>query len=179
MRRKTFYVVACLSAALAPWLFAQPKMQSRESPTLFSGWPTSFKGRALTMLPLSERERRFSRDFPGQTARFTDGEREIIIRRVTEATRKLHPASDCFEGIGYRVRPLPLRVDNMGARWGSFIAMRGAERLRVYERIYADDGGNGWSDVSAWYWAAATGGKTSAPWWSVVIAEKESETATD
>jgi len=179
MQRTTFYVVACLSAALSPWLFAQPKPQSRESPALFSGWPTSFEGRALTALPLSEREQRFSHDFPGQTARFTDGQREILIRRITEATRKLHPASDCFEGIGYRVRPLPLRVDKMGARWGSFMATRGTERLRVYERIYADDDGGSWSDASAWYWAAAIGGKTAAPWWAVTIAEKESEMATD
>jgi hypothetical protein len=179
MRRITFYVVACLSAALSPLLFAQTNLQSRELPSSFSEWPTSFEGRALTALPLSEREQRFSRDFPGQTARYTDGQREIIIRRITEATRKLHPASDCFEGIGYRVHPLPLRVDKTGARWGSFMATRGAERLRVYERIYADDGGSSWSDVSAWYWSAAIGGKTSAPWWSVVIAEKESETRAD
>lgn len=164
---------------MAPLLFAHTKSQSHDSHALFSEWPTMFEGRALTALPLSERERRFSRDFPGQTARFTDGRREIIMRRVTEATRKLHPASDCFEGIDYSVRPLPLRVDEAGRRWGCFIATRGAERLRVYERIYADDGSDSWSDVSAWYWAAAISGKTAAPWWAVIIAERESGTATN
>jgi len=179
MRRITFYVAACLLAALSPWLFAQSKPQCCESSQLLLPvWPESFEGRTLTRLPLSEREQRFSRDFPGQTARFTDGQREIIIRRVTEATRKLHPASDCFESIGYRVRPLPLRIDKTGARWGSFMAARGGERLRVYERIYTDDGGSSWSDVSAWYWAAMDG-KDVGAWWSVVIAEKESETVTD
>lgn len=169
MRRTTFYIVACLLAALAPWLSVQPQPHEASS-VLFPGWPTQFEGRALTALPLSERERRFGSDFPGRIARFTDGNREVIVRWVTEATRKLHPASDCFEGIGYRVRPLPLRVDEAGARWGGFTATRGGEKLRVYERIYSETGS--WTDVSAWYWAAA-GQKTAGPWWAVTVAEKE------
>ena len=172
MRRTTLYIVACLLAALAPWLSIESRPQGDKTfSTVFPGWPTHFEGRALTALPLSERERRFGSDFPGRIARFTDGQREVIIRWVTEPTRKLHPASDCFEGIGYRVQPIPLRVDETGARWGGFTATRGGEKLRVYERIYADGGGS-WTDVSAWYWAAA-GEKSAGPWWAVTVAEKE------
>jgi len=120
---------------------------------------------------LSEREERFGREFPGRVARFTDGRREIIVRHVTEPTRRLHPASDCFAGLGYRVRPLPLHVDGAGARWGSFGAERGGERFLVRERIYADAGGS-WPDVSSWYWAAATGADRG-PWWAVTVAERE------
>lgn len=174
MRHRIVYAGACLLAALAPLLFAAPKTLGGGDAALtaFPGWPTHFEGRPLTRLPLSEREQRFGGDFPGQLARFTDGQREVVVRFVTEATRKLHPASDCFAGIGYRVRPLPLAVDDGGARWGSFIAERGDERLRVRERIYADGGGS-WADASSWYWAAASGAD-AGPWWAVTVAERQS-----
>lgn len=174
MRHKIIYAGACLLAFLAPLLSATPKSTGGgHVANVFPGWPTHFEGSALTQLPLSKREERFGDDFPGRIARFTDGRREVIVRFVTDATRKLHPASDCFAGIGYRVRPLPLRVDEAGTRWGSFTAERGGEKLRVYERIYADAGGS-WEDVSAWYWAAA-GGNDPGPWWAVTIAEREEE----
>jgi hypothetical protein len=172
MRHKITYAGACLLALLAPWLSAAPRSTGGAGAGAdFPGWPTSFEGRGLTQLPLSEREERFAGDFPGRIGRFTDGRREVIVRFVTDATRKLHPASDCFAGVGYRVRPLPLRVDEAGARWGSFTAERGGERLRVYERIHADSGGS-WEDVSAWYWATA-GGRSPGPWWAVTVAERE------
>ena len=172
MWRTVIYITACLVAALVPLLpHAQSKDASAENASAsFPGWPNTFEGRELTALPLSEREQRFGLDFPGRLARFTDGEREIIIRWVTEPTRKLHPASDCFEGIGYSVHPAALRVDAKGSRWGSFIATRGTERLLVYERIY-NDTGDSWADASSWYWSAI-GQKTPGPWWAVTVAER-------
>jgi hypothetical protein len=128
----------------------------------------------LTELPLSEREKRFIGEFPGRIARFTDGEREIIIRWITNETRKLHPSADCFKALGYTLHPMPIRVAAEGSRWSSFEALRGNEKLRVYERIYDQDG-NSWVDVSAWYWAALTD-NTKGPWWAVTIAESELKT---
>ncbi|HEX8495399.1 MAG TPA: hypothetical protein VF658_21480 [Pyrinomonadaceae bacterium] len=175
MRRTTLYITACLLTALIPLLPGQSGPRVGEaSSAVFPGWPTHFEGRALTALPLTEREQRFGRDFPGRIARFTDGQREVIVRWVTEPTRKLHPASDCFKGIGYQVRPLPLHVDETGARWGSFNASRGNEKLRVRERIYTDAQGGSWADVSAWYWAAFSE-KSTGPWWALTIAEQETE----
>ena len=174
MRPKLIYAGACVLAFLAPWIFAPAKTPGgRHAATAFPGWPSHFEGRALTRLPLSEREERFGGDFPGRVARFTDGRREVIVRFVTGATRRLHPASDCFAGIGYRVRPRPLQFDDSGARWGSFTAERGGEKFRVYERIYSDAGGS-WEDVSAWYWDAA-GGNSPGPWWAVTVAERATE----
>jgi hypothetical protein len=176
MRSNAFYLVACLLAALVPWasLNSKPQGGDETASKAFPGWPTHFEGRELTALPLQERERRFASDFPGRIARFTDGKREIIIRWVTEATRKLHPASDCFEGIGYSIHPQPLRVDGAGERWGSFTAVRRDEKLRVYERIYTDTG-QSWTDVSAWYWAADE--NAAGAWWAVTVAENETAIA--
>jgi hypothetical protein len=138
-------------------------------------WPTYFEGRLLRSLPLGEREKRFAADFPGGIARFTDGEREIVMRWVSRETRMLHPASDCFRGLGYSITPRPLRVDTTGAKWGAFTATHGNQRLDVRERIY-DAAGHQWTDVSAWYWSAATG-KSQGPWWAITTAQVAIETA--
>lgn len=176
MWRAVLYITACAVAASMPLFPSRYGLSDAEaSNAAFPGWPRRFEGRALTELPLTAREERFGRDFPGKIARFTDGEREVIMRWVTERTRKLHPASDCFRGTGYAVRPAALRVDEAGQRWGSFTATRGGERLRVYERIYTEGRGDqGWTDVSAWYWSAVGEG-ADGPWWAVTVAEKEQE----
>jgi hypothetical protein len=161
---------ACLVAAVVPLLGAQPNPAPVGE---FPGWPTHFAGKPLRALPSGARERRFAADFPGRIGRFSDGERELVIRWVSLETRKLHPASDCFRGIGYSIAPRPLAVDADSARWGKFVATRGKERLEVRERIY-DARGNQWTDVSAWYWAAITG-KSQGPWWAITIASSLAE----
>ncbi|HEU0254107.1 MAG TPA: hypothetical protein VFR12_13825 [Pyrinomonadaceae bacterium] len=170
MRRSSIvYVIVCAIAALVPLLSAESK-QPGNAAVAFPGWPTQFEGKTLTPLPLSELEQRFSSDFPGQLSRFTDGKREIVIRWVTEATRKLHPSSDCFQGLGYTVKPLALRRDESGSLWSSFEATKGDEQLRVYEQIRSDSG-QSWTDVSAWYWSTFSQG--SGSWWAITVAEKE------
>lgn len=164
-----FYIVSCVIAALIPFLSAESKHESAPAGA-FPGWPAQFEGRTLTAMPLTELEKRFATDFPGQIGRFTDGEREIVIRWVTEATRKLHPASDCFQGLGYSVTPLAVRRDDSGSLWSSFAARKGNEQLYVYERIH-NESGESWTDVSAWYWAAF--GEGSGSWWAVTVAEKQ------
>lgn len=175
MRRTAFYLGICALAALLPILPLRSKRADvARSTVAFSEWPAEFEGQTLRPLPLTERELRFGRDFPGHVGRFTDGRREVIIRWVSEATRRLHPAADCFEGVGFSVRPLPLHVDSDGSRWASFIATRGKERLRVRERIYTNTG-ESWTDASSWYWAAVQETR-AGPWWAITVAEAERET---
>lgn len=172
MRRSNIvYIAACTLAALMPFLSAEPESRSVAREVVFAGWPTELKGKSLTPLPLTELEQRFATDFPGRIGRFTDGKREIIIRWVTEPTRKMHFASDCFQGLGYTVRPLAVHRDEHGSLWASFAATKDTERLRVYERIH-NDAGESWTDVSAWYWAALRN-ENGGPWWAITIAEKE------
>jgi len=158
----------CAFAALAPlWFSSEKKINVRGQNT--GAFPQTFEGLALKELPLSEREKFFLEDFPGSVGRFSDGRREIIVRFVTEATRKLHPATDCFRAIGYQTKPLPLRVDGEGKRWGCFSAVKSGEELNVCERI-SDDAGNEWTDVSAWYWAALI--ETNGEWRAITVAER-------
>jgi hypothetical protein len=168
MTRATLpFILACCLAAFAPlW----PQRATTTDAADFPGWPVEFEGRALTALPLTERERRFAAGFPGQIARFHDGTREYVIRWVRRETRMLHSAADCFQGLGYDITPQPLSRDTNGALWQSFTAERAGERLRIRERIYEAAGQQSWSDVSAWYWQALFG-KTAGGWWAITIAE--------
>jgi hypothetical protein len=157
---------ACALAAVVPLAVPAP----RPAPTAFPGWPAQYDGRTLVALPLGAREAAFARDFPGRVGRFHDGRRQLVLRYVDRATRKLHPASDCFRGSGYAVAPRPVRRDADGRRWSCFGAARAAESLLVCERIDGP-GGASWSDVSTWYWSALAG---CGPWWAVTVVEPES-----
>ena len=172
MRPNTvFYIIACAIAALVPYVSAQYPTAADTAPAvMFPGWPRTFEGKTLTPIALNEVEKSFASDFPGRIARFTDGKREVIIRWVTEPTRKLHPSSDCFQGLGYSVEPLAAHRDEHGTLWARFAAIKRNSRLVVYEQIHADSGET-WTDVSAWYWSALQ--QESGSWWAITVAEKE------
>lgn len=166
------FVLAALAAAAAP-LVHTPSRPAASTGGDFPGWPQTYEGRPLTMLPLSAREASFGRDFPGRIARFSDGSREIIVRYVTEATRRLHPAADCLKGVGYTITPRPVRRDATGAPMSCIRAAQKDHALDVCEIIHSAQANHAvehWPDVSAWYWTTLANGATG-PWWSFVIAE--------
>jgi len=70
--------------------------------TVATAMPLQRQNRHPRTWPLSNRETRLMNRFPGRIARFTDGNREIILRYVASPTRTLHPAAECFEAVGYR-----------------------------------------------------------------------------
>lgn len=166
---KATFIAMLVIAASMPAVFSTGRTataalsQQHEIP-----WPTSFNGRPLAQLPLSAVERRFAAQFPGQIGRFTDGERTVIVRVAQEPTRLLHPASDCFRGLGYRVDAPHVVEDGGGIAWSCFVAQKDGKVQRVCERIY-DIGGKAWTDVSSWYWAALLG-RTQGPWIAVTTA---------
>jgi hypothetical protein len=169
MRGVGLYLSACLIALGVPRLPIAPHTPSAAA---FPGWPTSFQGQALSPIPFSDRDRRFAAAFPGRVQTFSDGRRTFILRFVDRATRRLHPARDCFLGAGYEVRALPPRLESDGA-WAQYEARRGATALLLSERVQDDSGGS-WSDVSGWYWSALLNPGTG-PWWSTVVIEPRSQ----
>jgi hypothetical protein len=168
MARWTIFIIACVLAAAAPF-WSREKTAVPNAPQNFRGFPNRFEGAELKQFPLSPREEVFLTDFPGKVGRFSDGRREIILRFVTEATRKLHSSQDCLAAIGYKNNALPLKIDEQGNRWGCFTATKNGESLRVCERIYSENTGESWADVSAWYWSAV--GREKGEWWAVTVAE--------
>ncbi len=169
---RSFQAFCCLCAiaALAPRF--QPALYPAQASVSFSGWPQTLEGRPLHRLRLSDATDKLLSNFPGQIAYFDCGSgRRVIIRWVMKETRQLHPSSDCFRGLGYKIEWRAPYVDEDGKRWQSFAAERQDRRLLVRERLY-DNQGQSWSDVSAWWWSAATR-KTTAPWWAITVAEPE------
>jgi hypothetical protein len=165
--RRLAFVALLLAAGLAP---LAPTSRERAAPAAdFPGWPATFEGRPLTAIAAAPEDSFFARDFPGKIARFTDGRRQIVVRWVSEPTRRLHPAAHCFAGTGYAVTPLPLQRAADGALMGCFAARKSGSLLRVCE-ILRDATGRSWADVSAWYWSALLS-PARAAWWSYVIVE--------
>ena len=130
--------------------------------------PTEWQGALLRPLALSEVELRFAQHFPGSVARMTDGKQVLVLRTVTTPTRMLHPATDCYRGLGYRIRNEQLEVQADQARWRCFVADRGSRAVRVCERI-EDAQGQGYTDTSAWYWASVAG-QSTGPWKAMTVA---------
>lgn len=131
-------------------------------------WPSAWEGRPLRPLALSPVEQRFAARFPGHLARLTDGERVLVLREVREPTRLLHPAADCYRGLGYTIRQAQLERDAQARLWRCFVAERAGRRTRVCERI-VDANGEAYTDTSSWYWAAQLG-RSTGPWQAVTVA---------
>lgn len=133
-------------------------------------WPQHFAGRQLRPLALSAVEQRFAAQFPGAIGRFSDGQRVLSLRHVRRPTRLLHPAGDCFRGLGYRIQAIALeRREASAGLQRCFVATSGDERLRVCEFI-EDATGRSFSDHSAWYWSALAG-DSAGPWLAVTTAQ--------
>jgi len=176
-RFRTFFVGACLAAAVLSVFVTLPTRGAvrvgdpniavvTRSPSI--EWPTHFRGRPLTQLALAPLDARFAQRFPGTIARFADGAQTLIVRRVDQPTRMLHPAADCFRAAGYSITAPVAQVDADGAHWRCFVAARDGQRVRVCERIVAQDfdGNRAWTDVSAWFWSALS---STGPWWAVTV----------
>ncbi len=145
-----------MAAALAPVMaLATPRKSG--PPDLGKGpeW-FSFQGATLPLrpLPATEAELAFARSFPGTLSSHGWGNDQVILRRVTQATRRLHPSRDCLRAAGFATTEAVTVSPGDGSRWSLFHATRAGVRWTVHERITSERDGSVWTDVSAWYWAA-------------------------
>ncbi|MGY4397292.1 hypothetical protein ACVWZA_002486 [Sphingomonas sp. UYAg733] len=159
-------LLACAGAAiplLSPATIAGP-MQS-------TPWPTIFEGRPITRIAPAPADRFLARQFPGQVARFSDGRRQIVLRRVAAATRTMHPASDCFRAIGYAIEPVAMRIAPDGKPASCFTATRDGHTLIACEQVRGASADEAWPDISSWYWAALLG-RSAGPWTASLTVEQ-------
>lgn len=136
----------------------------------FPGWPTHYEKRAIAVVPPAPEDAWLSRQFPGRMARFSDGDRQIVLRWVAGPTRLLHPASQCFRGAGYTIGPAAMRHADAGAAKSCFRASKNGVAFVICERVFA--GARSWPDVSAWYWHALLN-STPSGYWAIVEVEVE------
>jgi hypothetical protein len=152
--------------ALAP--LARRTSTPSEGPTASIEWPTTWEGHLLRPLAFSAVEQRFAARFPGRMARLTDGEQVLVLREVRKPTRMLHPAADCYRGLGYSIRQAQLERDAQQRLWRCFVAERDGRQIRVCERI-VDANGQAYTDASSWFWAAQLG-QSTGPWQAITTA---------
>jgi hypothetical protein len=118
--------------------------------------------------PLTGTETRFAAEAGTSVARFTGNGRDWVLRWIPNASRRIHPAEECYRAAGWRVHPLPMRffIPSDGsfasARWGCFEAQRGTSAAEVCQTSI-DGNDRSWSDVGSWWWAAIFR-RTPAPW---------------
>lgn len=124
-------------------------------------WPLALDDERLRPLASSAVDRRFAARFPGAIGRFASDDATWILRRVDRPTRMLHPATDCFRGLGYAIRTERLVAGPRGLQ-RCFVAIREGGALDVCERI-VDADGRSFTDTSAWYWSAVLG-RSRGPW---------------
>ena len=131
--------------------------------------PSQWQGAPLRPLALSDVEVRFAKHFPGTVARLTDGTHTLVLRTVSKPTRMLHPATDCYRGLGYHIVNEQLETQaHSEDRWRCFVAQRKSRSVRVCERI-EDANGQGFTDTSSWYWASVSG-QSHGPWKAFTVA---------
>lgn len=133
-------------------------------------WPATFEGVPLVKMPLTEREMRFARDFPGEIARFQCEKKVVILRRVAKATRLLHASADCLKASGWSLEPQPVQKDDAGRVWSTMRGDFAGETFTVKERITNFAQSEGYTDVSAWFWAALFR-SSEGPWLATTLIE--------
>jgi hypothetical protein len=94
----------------------------------------------------------------------------LVLRFTRTATRRLHPAEDCFRGAGYKINPMPLQIDGQGRKWSAFAAEKSGRSIEARTCVISVPDGDlrqaeprlanrpSWPDVSSWYWAVARPG---------------------
>lgn len=125
-------------------------------------WPSHFEGAALHLVEPTEFEQAFAADFPGDIATFRSAGRQVILRRVTRGTRRLHASETCLRSGGYRISERQIDSEN----WLTYYASRNDEVLHVREQI--TDGTKTWNSPSPWFWHATVNSK-SGPWIATTV----------
>lgn len=170
--RRRHFAVLILAAIAGPCL----AINAPEHPLPESAAPAftefTFEGITLPLQPLASTpmEQAFAATFPGSLGSYGWSGRQVILRRVTTATRRLHPSRDCLRAAGYDTTESILETHADGSQWASFTASRDEWKLRVHERIVSEANTESWTDPSAWYWDALRH-PLNGPWRAETVIE--------
>jgi exosortase/archaeosortase family protein len=165
---KSALLTSTTIAALTP-LFSTSRADQSDT-TAFPGWPSEFEGRTMFERELGPHERAFAKNFPGRLGVFDDSDsRRVILRWVTQPTRKLHSSADCLRAAGCIISFEKSIIKQNP--WRHFTAESDDQILAAREQIFSTrNPQQSWSDISEWYWAAGKDSE-SGPWLAVTVIE--------
>jgi exosortase/archaeosortase family protein len=180
----------CAALALAASIpLLTPQADAAEGTVVRIRWPRAWCGRRLKLIRVGRAERLLVAGFPGSAAQFREqpGGRRLLLRYTTRATRLLHPAENCYRGLGWKVEPRPALVDATGRTWSSFRVTRADGSQSLVRQCYfavSPSGGEApkdledwirgapsWPDASSWYWSAARPGSKVRATLAITVAE--------
>ncbi len=122
--------VVGLLAGITPFISKLDTIVTTSSPIAL----TEYQGQALTQIPLTLGEEKFYGNFPGSIAIYEGEGFKLIIRKVSRATRKLHPASHCLRAEGFLVGEKSV-VESDEGKWLEYFVERNGDKFRVRERV--------------------------------------------
>lgn len=149
-------VILLVAGVLALASFVHAESPVTLAPPLTPPTHFTFNGLTLPLEPLSASaaELAFASSFPGSLSIHRWGENQVILRRVTKASRMLHPSRDCLHASGFETTDSITVRSSDGGEWSRFSATRGEICWIVDERMVSEQDGSAWMDVPAWYWSA-------------------------
>ena len=157
-----------LTCGLWQWFAPPQRTQNTDIPNSYQ-WPESFEGEPLTQVAITDMEHEFSKGFPGEIGNFICHDKQVIMRYVTRATRKLHPATDCLRASGHHIGEVKVHTDTHGHHWSGCKTIKSGEQFFLRERITSiNNDDKEWCDVSSWYWSALTE-PHQGPWLAVTV----------
>lgn len=149
-------LILILTAFMTPWMMFRSHAHENHAPITTLPKEFTFNGVTLPLifLPPSPGETAFGASFPGSLSCYSWGNGQVILRRVNEATRKLHLSRDCLRAAGFQTsHSVTVRCSD-GAEWSRFTATRGEDHFVIHERIVSEQDGSTWTDAPMWYWSA-------------------------
>ena len=170
--RRCHFAILILAAIAGPAL----ALSAPDHPVPEQAVPTftefTFEGVTLPLQPMASTpmEQAFAATFPGSLGSYGWSGRQVILRRVTCATRRLHPSRDCLRAAGYHTTDAVIETHPDGSQWASFNATLGGFRLSVHERIISEANTESWTDPSTWYWDALMH-PLNGPWRAETVIE--------
>jgi exosortase/archaeosortase family protein len=181
----------CAALALAASIpLLTPGAGAIEGTVVQLRWPGAWNRRRLVPVQVGRAERLLLARFPGATAQFReDGSgRRVLLRYTVRATRLLHPAEDCYRGMGWKVEPRPALRDAAGRTWSSFRVTRADGSTALVRQCYfaveplrSDPprdlaawirAARCWPDASSWYWSAALPGSQVRATLAITVSEE-------
>ena len=181
------FLCACVAAASAPVVILERADSAHANIETAIVWPRSWNGVVLVPAPLDAKTEAFRQSLAGAIRQFRLGDSGLLVllRYCGEATRRLHPAEDCYRATGWTCSPLPALRDERGNLWSRFRAQHRDGTVRTVRQCYVAVSGQqgqadlaemltnarSWPDVSSWYWDAARPGSNVRMTLAITVAE--------